>query len=235
MKIIVKIFTIIFVFFFWILNLQVFWYDIEYKLSNENYDKSFNEIIYIIKNLKNRWFSDIEIEQRLNTIMNNNYMTRNTYSDLNNYYNATIKEIESVLNNQELKLFRNNKIKWFLAVAAWKAAFDESVKYYNNESLHNWNWDAFRHMLWNYYMYQEVWEEFAKIWSDAHEYWEDSNPKIEQLMDLYNNAIWRKLWKEKKYILKKTAIEYTRESIRKWRWLRIHNWRYLITNWKDDL
>ena len=83
-------------------------------------------------------------------------------------------------------------------------------------------------------MSQEVWKDFTKEWSDAHEYWSEW-PNIEKIMDLHNNSVWLSLSNEKSFILKKISIEYTRKVIRNWRWLRIVDNKFYFINWNDDL
>jgi RHS repeat-associated protein len=62
--------------------------------------------------------------------------------------------------------------------------------------LHNGPADALRHALFNALNTQEVGEEIAKAFGDAHEEDRPGQPAQEKIMDLHNNEVGRKLAKE---------------------------------------
>lgn len=92
------------------------------------------------------------------------------------------------LNDEEKKLYSESKAKSLLCIANGKLAVEIAKRRYVS-GLYNGNGDAFRHALWNFGMTKDVGAEFAKRWSDAHEYGAKGQPKIEQIMDLHNNKV----------------------------------------------
>lgn len=101
------------------------------------------------------------------------------------------------LNDEEKKLYNAHKAKALLCMSNGKIAIAVTEQRYSS-GLHNGNGDAFRHALWNFGMARDVGADFAKKWSDAHEYGAKRQPKIEQSMDLYNNNIGLNLAKSSK-------------------------------------
>lgn len=103
---------------------------------------------------------------------------------------------QGFMNAQEKKLYASNKAKAILCLANGKLAIKFTSERYAGRA-HNNNADAFRHALWNFGMTKDVGADFAKKWSDAHEYGvpkptskaELAQYNLEQSMDLYNNSI----------------------------------------------
>ena len=106
------------------------------------------------------------------------------YTDMDGYING-------YLNAQEQALYNANRAKGLLCIANAKTAIDlTKARYVNTSSvMHNGNGDAFRHAVWNFGMTIDVGADFAKKWSDAHEFGSTGQPAIERSMDIYNNSI----------------------------------------------
>lgn len=51
--------------------------------------------------------------------------------------------------------------------------------------------DAFRHSYWNALITKNISPEWAKVWTDAHEYGVTDNNETHQAMDLFNNECGR--------------------------------------------
>lgn len=106
------------------------------------------------------------------------------YTDMDGYING-------YLNAQEQALYNANRAKGLLCIANAKTAIDLTKARYANTSAvqHNGNGDAFRHAVWNFGMTLDVGPDFAKKWSDAHEFGSTGQPALERSMDIYNNSI----------------------------------------------
>lgn len=78
-----------------------------------------------------------------------------------------------------------------MCISHGKTAVNQSNSRYVDTSLVNGNGDAFRHGLWTALMASDknIGADFAKKWSDAHEYGASEQNKMELDMDIYNNAI----------------------------------------------
>jgi hypothetical protein len=71
-------------------------------------------------------------------------------------------------------------------------AFDTTEAEYPDQPQHNNEADAFRHAYFNYILTQRIGANEAKSYADAHER-SGENPKGEELMDLFNNDVGRRL------------------------------------------
>lgn len=181
------------------------------SVFEEEFDALVNTIRYL-KNEKNLSFEEIEKKLRQNR----------SIPYLDSY-------VGNHLNEKEKELYKNNRVKALLCLANGKFAIDYSKDMYTD--LYNGNGDAFRHALWNYGMSIDVGRDFAKKWSDAHEYGASNNPWIEKTMDLYNNSIGLALADENpNTIFHSTFKSKTRDAVRNGRCRRIVNGKLVETN-----
>lgn len=198
--------------------------DIEYGGSDIEMDKLFDEVIIKIREYKknNPKASDTMLDEYTKKLLrsavkkNNpkklsiesNIATDSYYDDLEGY-------ITGLLNPQEKALYNLNPTKALLCMSNGKLALKYAEENYISSVLHNGNGDAFRHCLWNYGMAIDVGQEFAKKWSDAHEYGSEGQPLIERNMDLFNNAVGLQLAKDNPWtILHSTFISKSKEKCR---------------------
>ncbi|MCK4087715.1 hypothetical protein HCY58_11725 [Acinetobacter radioresistens] len=136
------------------------------------------------------------------------YSTSSVYTDMDGY-------VSGYLNPQEQALYNSNRAKALLCIANGKSALEYSKEKYVNSVLHNGNGDAFRHTLWTFGMTIDVGADFAKKWSDAHEYGSTGQPALERSMDLYNNSIGISLGKNNPTTaLRSTFINLTQQQVR---------------------
>lgn len=119
---------------------------------------------------------------------------------------------QGVLNEQEKKLYKENKAKALICISNGVMAVTTTNSRYTQPS-HNHNGDAFRHALWNFTMARDVGADFAKRWADAHEYGATTQPALEQQMDLYNNEIGRAY--AKVHTSKRLTIPYMADIVQK--------------------
>lgn len=94
------------------------------------------------------------------------------------------------LNTKELLVCATNPIDCTNAYRAKNEAEEATPDLYSS-GFHNGNADAFRHAYWNARMAARMPVSEAKKFADAHEYGATNQPKIEEQMDLYNNAVGR--------------------------------------------
>lgn len=121
--------------------------------------------------------------------------------------------ITGKLNDEEKKLYNQNKTFAILCMADGKLAIEIAEQKYSS-GLYNGNGDAFRHALWNFFMVKSVGANFAKKWGDAHEYGAKSQPKIQQTMDLYNNNIGLNLAKSSKVTSTSAMADLIQKEVR---------------------
>lgn len=193
-----------------------------YSLNNFE-KKELNKVALEIKNLRKKWMSFEEIDKIL--------LNRNMERSYNPSY-----IFWRLLSDEEKKLYDWNIAKWTLCIASWAIATTYTTALlFGNNSIHNWNWDAYRHILWNYIMARDVWYDFAKKWSDAHENY-PGNPEIEKTMDLHNNSIWLSMGKDAPwYNTNIQASIDTWNAVKDWKWYRIYNWELYLTNSNKNL
>ncbi|WP_079478978.1 DUF6973 domain-containing protein [Halobacillus salinus] len=118
--------------------------------------------------------------------------------ELNKIIRDKMKEVEKqpdlqgisfygyTLNGDEAALCALNPIDCSNVYEAKNTAESATYNYYSS-GFHNGNADAFRHAVWNKEMENSIGYSQAKAFADAHEYGNDSQPYLEQVMDLYNN------------------------------------------------
>lgn len=140
-----------------------------------------------------------------NAVLSERRVSRQSY-ELDSY-------VEGYLNDEEKRLYSQNKAKALLCMANGKLALEISKNRYSS-GLHNGNGDAFRHALWNAGMVKDVGADFAKKWSDAHEYGSKGQPKIEQTMDLYNNNIGINIAKSNKFLSVPAMADFIQKEVR---------------------
>lgn len=186
--------------------------DISYSKDDPSFGKFLDEINNKLSDLKRneKKLSHEDIEMFIDSIIISKEKTSRTQGgdDLNNY-------IIGKLNSKEKELYNSNRTKALLCMANGKMAINYSESNYENNVLHNGNGDAFRHILWNFGMTEDVGSTFAKKWSDAHEYGATGQPLIERNMDLYNNAIGIQLGKDNSFVFfHSTFISKSKEKVR---------------------
>ena len=93
------------------------------------------------------------------------------------------------LNDQEMALYNSNPWSGLISLYSGSVALDESEARYQSAVLTDGNGDAFRHAFWNSLMTMNIGADWAKAWSDAHEYGTPNNPPLPQEMDLFNNSV----------------------------------------------
>ncbi len=96
---------------------------------------------------------------------------------------------------------------------------------------HNTSGDAFRHCLWNSFIAQETSPEWAKIWTDAHEY-NGQTESLSKKMDLYNNDQGIQIIKHNSQLKKFELIKICSELVRDGKLLQIKNGK--LTNTTSD-
>lgn len=149
------------------------------------------------------------------------------YTDMDGYVNG-------YLNPQENALYNSNRAKALLCMANGKKAISATQERYKNLEavVHNGNGDAFRHAIWNFGMTNDVGADFAKKWSDAHEYGAVVNNPIERSMDLYNNSIGINLGKNNPTVLlTSTFANLTQQQVRAGKMKVISNGKLI---WSDS-
>lgn len=176
--------------------------DISYWIIWSKYEKYFDDLYHNIRNEKN-------------------YSTRSSkiYSWIWDLEISVLEWLSANLNEKEIKIYKENRKKALLCIANWFFAVKYSWDLYDWSWVLWWNQDAFRHAIWNFWMSRDVWIDFAKKWADAHEEWEKRQHHLYMLMDLYNNQLWRNLFK--KYpdtIWHSDFKNRTLEAIRNWEW-----------------
>lgn len=186
--------------------------DISYSKNDASFAVFLDEINSNVKKLKEtkQHLSHEQIEKFVDSLVlsKENATRAQGGDDLNNY-------ITGKLNSREKKLYNSNRTKALLCMANGKMAINYSESNYIKGVLHNGNGDAFRHILWNFGMTEDVGASFAKQWSDAHEYGAVGQPLIERQMDLYNNAIGIQLGKDNSFVfLHSTFIAKSKEKVR---------------------
>lgn len=188
-------------------------------ISNSAFEEEFDSLVNTIRYLKNeKGLSFEEIDKKLRQSRDIPY--------LDSY-------VGDHLNSQEKELYKNNRAKALLCLANGKLALDYSEEMYTD--LHNGNGDAFRHTLWNFGMAKDVGRDFAKKWSDAHEYGKPNNPALEKSMDLHNNSIGLDLADENSIVIfHSTFKNKTREAVRNGRCIRIVNGKLVKTNSENE-
>lgn len=125
--------------------------------------------------------------------------------------------VTGYLNPQENALYNSNRAKALLAMANGRMAISATQERYINSGsvMRNGNGDAFRHAIWNFGMTNDVGADFAKKWSDAHEYGAIENYPLERSMDLYNNAIGINLGKNNPNVyFTSTFADLTQKQVR---------------------
>nr|WP_144922618.1 hypothetical protein [Paenibacillus bovis] len=96
------------------------------------------------------------------------------------------------LNSQEQALYNANPSDGFRALVAGDEAYDVTVDRFGYNG-HNDKSDAYRHAAWNIFIvaFTNGDAEWAKTWTEAHEYGAANNPSFERIMDLRNNWVGR--------------------------------------------
>lgn len=148
------------------------------------------------------------------------------YTDMDGYVNG-------YLNPQENALYNSNRAKALLCMANGKMAINATQERYVNSAavMHNGTGDAFRHAIWNFGMTNDVGAEFAKKWSDAHEYGSSGQPALERSMDLYNNSIGINLGKNNPTVLlTSTFANLTQQQVRAGKMKVISNGKLVWSN-----
>ena len=158
---------------------------------------------YLVEKLKaymqsNPNSSDEEINNYFKNLIIENYDANLVALDIeiSNYsydYANSLPILASRLGYNEKKVFNSNPAKGALVLSNAQAAIEMTSQHWKNtNSYHNDNGDAFRHTLWNAYNANDCGVSYAKQFADAHE--KDSpNPYLENQMDLFNNALGRKI------------------------------------------
>ena len=165
--------------------------DIEYFSSDSVIGNKIMNVANQLREESNKGLSEEELNELANELLGVNANSGNlrTAYDLDGY-------ITNQLNSQERTLYDNHRAKALLCISNGVLATNYANDAYAKENLHNGNGDAFRHTIWNFGMVIDVGYDFAKQWSDAHEYGTSGNPEIERTMDLYNNGVGLKLGKD---------------------------------------
>ncbi|MGV8155121.1 MAG: DUF6973 domain-containing protein [Alkaliphilus sp.] len=91
------------------------------------------------------------------------------------------------LNPMTQALFDKYHAKGLLCLANGVLAMYYADIHYTRESGIRGNGDAFRHVIWNFGMTIDVGDNFARRWSNAHEFGNTNNNDLDMGMDLYNN------------------------------------------------
>lgn len=154
-------------------------------------------------------------------------------ASVNSFYTDMDGYVTGILNPQETALYNSNRAKALLSMANGKMAINATEQKYLNSSsvMHNGNGDAFRHAIWNFGMTNDVGADFAKKWSDAHEYGTSGQPAIERSMDLYNNSIGINLGKNNPTVLlTSTFINLTQQQVRTGKMKVISNGKLVWSN-----
>jgi len=104
---------------------------------------------------------------------------------------SLIADGQANLNSQEQSLYNQNPSKGFKALVAGDEAYDLTQDRFGRNG-HNDKSDAYRHAAWNIFIVGFTNDiEWARLWTNAHEYGASSNPYWEKAMDLHNNYVGR--------------------------------------------
>ncbi|MDR2043918.1 MAG: hypothetical protein LBQ15_06035 [Clostridium sp.] len=178
--------------------------ELAYFGENTSIKNSLIGLTDILRTMKRDGASESEVNAYYEQYMN---QQRRLRYDLDGYINDQ-------LNSQEQDLYDEDPVNALLCMANGVFALEYAEDYYSASVLHNGNGDAFRHVLWNYGMYIDVGYNFAKSWSDAHEYG-SNGPALERQMDLYNNAVGLELGEDNpSTILHSTFKNKSRQKVR---------------------
>lgn len=192
--------------------------DLDYFQGNVMLENRVMEIYQYAQDLRAQGYSSEQIEENINALLE-----IETYTDLDGY-------ISGYLNSQEQALYDQNPAKGLLCMANGKLALGYAQDNYSS-GLTDGNGDAFRHTLWNYGMVIDVGYDFAKSWSDAHEYGSTNNTALARQMDLFNNGVGLKLGKDNPgTVLHSTFISKSKEKVRNGECGRIVNGKLVATN-----
>lgn len=192
--------------------------DLDYFQGNVMLENRVMEIYQYAQDLRAQGYSSEQIEENINALLE-----IETYTDLDGY-------ISGYLNSQEQALYDQNPAKGLLCMANGKLALGYAQDNYSS-GLTDGNGDAFRHTLWNYGMVIDVGYDFAKSWSDAHEYGSANNTALARQMDLFNNGVGLKLGKDNPgTVLHSTFISKSKEKVRNGECRRIVNGKLVATN-----
>jgi hypothetical protein len=103
-----------------------------------------------------------------------------------------IVEKKAQLNSQEQALYNDSPSKGFKALIAGDEAYDVTNARFGTNG-HNDKSDAYRHSAWNIFItaFTNGDSEWARLWTNAHEFGVTDNPYWEQAMDLHNNYVGR--------------------------------------------
>ena len=138
-----------------------------------------------LREAKNEGASETELNQLADLLLHD----KNIKFDSGDINLKSSGDITDRLNPKTQALYDKHRAKALLCIANGVFATRYAERYYERVSLHNGNGDAFRHVLWNFGMVIDVGYDFAKKWSDAHEYGTPNNPALEKQMNLYNNGV----------------------------------------------
>lgn len=192
--------------------------DLDYFQGNVMLENRVMEIYQYAQDLRAQGYSSEQIEENINALLE-----IETYTDLDGY-------ISGYLNSQEQALYDQNPAKGLLCMANGKLALGYAQDNYSS-GLTDGNGDAFRHTLWNHGMVIDVGYDFAKSWSDAHEYGSTNNTALARQMDLFNNGVGLKLGKDNPgTVLHSTFISKSKEKVRNGECGRIVNGKLVATN-----
>lgn len=192
--------------------------DLDYFQGNVMLENRVMKIYQYAQDLRAQGYSSEQIEENINALLE-----IETYTDLDGY-------ISGYLNSQEQALYDQNPAKGLLCMANGKLALGYAQDNYSS-GLTDGNGDAFRHTLWNYGMVIDVGYDFAKSWSDAHEYGSTNNTALARQMDLFNNGVGLKLGKDNPgTVLHSTFISKSKEKVRNGECGRIVNGKLVATN-----
>ncbi|VYS98756.1 Uncharacterised protein [Tyzzerella nexilis] len=192
--------------------------DLDYFKGNIELENKVMEVYDYAQELKGQGYSNEQIEKSIDE-----YLNLSKFSDLDDYING-------YLNSQEQALYDKNPAKGLLCMANGKLALGYAQDNYSS-GLTDGNGDAFRHTLWNFGMVVDVGYDFAKSWSDAHEYGSSNNTSLARQMDLFNNGVGLKLGKDNPgTVLHSTFISKSKEKVRSGACRRIVNGKLVATN-----
>jgi len=112
------------------------------------------------------------------------------------YVNSALAKYNRKLTTAEKTLYESDRLSGLRCMYGGMQAYNSAEDNYEQAALEDGNGDAFRHALWNWNMANDVGQNFAQKWGDAHEELPGNTGTLKKKMDSYNNAVGRQLAKD---------------------------------------